>query len=318
MGSFSKPDLIQIPIIDFSKEPKALVRGTEGWHLLSQRVREACETYGCFEVVYAKISAHQRAEMFSAIESLFDLPLETKRKTFSTNPYVGYAIDVPHIPLYESFGIEDASSVDSIKHFTDLMWPTGNDHFSQSISSMVGGLEELDCIIRRMILDSYSLLAEDIIPCKYLVRGTKYKAPSMGDYSMGLYAHTDKYLLTILAEEQVRGLEVLSKDGQWIPLSPSPNSFVVLVGDLFMAWSNGRLRSAKHRAMIQGFKDRFSFVSFAVPTEGTVIQAPQKLVDQPYPRAFKDFDSMNFIRFSYSEEARGLDSDKQVYAYAGI
>lgn len=105
---------------------------------------------------------------------------------------------------------------------------------SQSISSMVGGLEELDCIIRRMILDSYSLLAEDIIPCKYLVRGTKYKAPSMGDYSMGLYAHTDKYLLTILAEEQVRGLEVLSKDGQWIPLSPSPNSFVVLVGDLFM------------------------------------------------------------------------------------
>lgn len=70
--------------------------------------------------------------------------------------------------------------------------------------------------------------------------------------------------------------------------------------------------------MIQGFKDRFSFVSFAVPTEGTVIQAPQKLVDQQYPRAFKDFDSMNFIRFSYSEEARGLDSDKQVYAYAGI
>lgn len=159
MGSFSKPDLIQIPIIDFSKEPKALVRGTEGWHLLSQRVREACETYGCFEVVYAKISAHQRAEMFSAIESLFDLPLETKRKTFSTNPYVGYAIDVPHIPLYESFGIEDASSVDSIKHFTDLMWPTGNDHFRYGCCELWWIMDPTRlraiCFLMRQVLSSF-------------------------------------------------------------------------------------------------------------------------------------------------------------------
>lgn len=109
--------LIQVPILDFSKEPKALERGTEGWHHLSKMVREACETHGCFEVVYDKISVHQRAEMFSAVDCFFELPLDMKRKNFSTNPFVGYAIDIPEIPLYESFGIEDASTVDSVKHW---------------------------------------------------------------------------------------------------------------------------------------------------------------------------------------------------------
>lgn len=70
--------------------------------------------------------------------------------------------------------------------------------------------------------------------------------------------------------------------------------------------------------MIQGFKDRLAFVFFAVPTEGTVIKAPQELVDQQHPQAFKEFDSMNFIRFSYSKEAKALESDKKVYAHAGI
>ena len=44
----------------------------------------------------------------------------------------------------------------------------------------------------------------------------KYNGPQTTDTKPGLNAHTDKYILTILYQNQIEGLEVQTKDGQWI------------------------------------------------------------------------------------------------------
>ena len=128
------PDLrSQIPVIDLSTTVVSPVRedrrGTEEWKSLCKRVREACENYGCFEVVYDKIPRVLRAETFSMIRQLFDLPLETKEKNFNPKPYHGYFGHFAKLPLYESFGLEDSSNYESVKSFTDLMWPNGHQNF---------------------------------------------------------------------------------------------------------------------------------------------------------------------------------------------
>lgn len=84
------------------------------------------------------------------------------------------------------------------------------------------------------------------------------------------------------------------------------------------AWSNGRMHRLKHRVMISGEKDRYSLGAFASPVEGTIIKAEKELVDEEHPRILKDFDYKDFSRFTFTKEGSVIDSEMQVFAFAGI
>ncbi|KAK8262289.1 hypothetical protein V6Z12_D13G246800 [Gossypium hirsutum] len=273
---------LAIPVIEFRTGSRDLERGTEGWHHLCKRVREACETYGCFEVVYEKISREVREETFELLNELVEVPLERKQLNVNPKPYHSYFGPCSQASLYEGFGIEDASNYDSVNNFAQLMWSDGHPRFSQTINTMVKQMEELNNIIWLMIIESYGLGEKwESLMMRYnmLLRMMKYMAPSLG-------------------------LEIEVKDDEWIKLSTSPNSFVFLVGDPLMAWSNGRMKAAKHRVMMSGVKDRYSIAAFTIPVEGTIIRAPKELIDDQHPQLFKDFDFMDFLFFSFSEQER--------------
>lgn len=66
----------------------------------------------------------------------------------------------------------------------------------------------------------------------YLLRVMKYKGPQTNDTKLGLSTHSDKNVVTILYQNQVEGLQVMTKDGKWICYKPSSSSsFVVMIGD---------------------------------------------------------------------------------------
>lgn len=102
---------------------------------------------------------------------------------------------------------------------------------------MVKQLEELNNIIWLMIIDSYGLgekWKSLMMRSKTLLRVMKYMAPPAGEYKRALHAHTDKLASAILCEDQISGLEIEIKDGNWIKVSPSPASFLFLVADPLM------------------------------------------------------------------------------------
>ncbi|KAA3486024.1 putative 2-oxoglutarate-dependent dioxygenase AOP1 [Gossypium australe] len=312
---------LAIPVIEFRTGSPDLERGTEGWHHLCKRVREACETYGCFEVVYEKISREVREETFELLNELVEVPLERKQLNVNPKPYHSYFGPCSQACLYEGFGIEDASNYDSVNNFAQLMWPDGHPRFSQTINTMVKQMEELNNIIWLMIIDSYGLGKKwESLMMRYnvLLRMMKYMAPSLGEYKRGLHAHTDKPASTIICDDHISGLEIEVKDDEWIKLSTSPTSFVFLVGDPLMAWSNGRMKAVKHRVMMSGVKDRYSIAAFTIPIEGTIIKAPKELIDDQHPQLFKDFDFMDFLFFSFSEQVKLIDSPDQIYAFASL
>ena len=105
---------------------------------------------------------------------------------------------------------------------------------SNTIQSFSERLSELDQIVRRMILESLDLekyLEEHVGSTNYLLRVMKYKGPRTSETKLGLTAHTDKNIVTILYQNRVEGLEVETKDGEWINVKPSPDSFTVMIGD---------------------------------------------------------------------------------------
>lgn len=47
----------------------------------------------------------------------------------------------------------------------------------------------------------------------------------------GLPSHADKHFTSILHQNSVKGLEMKTKDGEWIGLDPSPTSFIFLAAE---------------------------------------------------------------------------------------
>jgi isopenicillin N synthase-like dioxygenase len=83
-----------------------------------------------------------------------------------------------------------------------------------------------------------------------------------GTWSVG--EHTDYGLLTILAQDDVGGLEVRGRDG-WVDAPPIPGAFVVNLGDMLERMTAGRYLSTPHRVRSRGKADRLSFPLFLDP-----------------------------------------------------
>lgn len=98
-------------------------------------------------------------------------------------------------------------------------------------------LAELNEMIRKMILESLGVekyIEQHMNSTDYLLRVMKYKSPQTNDKKLGLLTHTDQSLVTILHQNQVGGLEIMTKDDKWISYKPSSShSFLVIVGDSF-------------------------------------------------------------------------------------
>ena len=74
----------------------------------------------------------------------------------------------------------------------------------------------------------------------------------------GSAPHTDFGCLTILTQDDIGGLQVQTKNGDWIDVPKVEGSFVVNVGDMLNRLTNGILRSTPHRVINKSGKERFS------------------------------------------------------------
>jgi isopenicillin N synthase-like dioxygenase len=68
--------------------------------------------------------------------------------------------------------------------------------------------------------------------------------------------------LLLGAEEA--GLELLTKDGRWIPVSSKAGELVINIGDMLQRLTNGRFRSTSHR-VVNPEPDRASHARYSMP-----------------------------------------------------
>ncbi len=89
----------------------------------------------------------------------------------------------------------------------------------------------------------------------------------------GSAPHTDYGFITLLAQDNVGGLEVKNKAGDWVPAPPVPDSFVMNVGDILARWSNDQFVSTPHRVINRSGRERYSQPFFFDPSMDETIEA---------------------------------------------
>ncbi|KAJ6715097.1 2-OXOGLUTARATE-DEPENDENT DIOXYGENASE AOP3-LIKE [Salix viminalis] len=173
-------------------------------------------------------------------------------------------------------------------------------------------------MVVRMVFESYGVYDQHHDSHKesttYLLRMMKYRVPEKTEANVGCDAHTDKSFITVLHQNEVSGLEVKSKDGQWMSFTPSPSSFIVIAGDALLAWSNERINAPFHRVVMSESEPRYSVGLFSF-IKG-MIKVPEKLVDEKNPLRFNPFENFGLLRYFLTEEGR--EKESAIKAYCGV
>jgi len=106
------------------------------------------------------------------------------------------------------------------------------------------------------------------------------------DSLIGIGAHADYGCLTILAQDTVGGLQVMSRDGDWIAAPPLPGTFVINIGDIMQRLTNDVYLANMHRVINTSGRERYSLPFFFDFDFDTVVTPLQGCVTPDNPAKY--------------------------------
>ena len=258
---------------------------------IAAEVGAACRDVGFFYVVKHGVEARLITEAFAQSHEFFALPQADKRrlaieKIGGNRGYSGLlheALDPARGPdMKEAFNIgldlaPDDPELVAGKPFRSLnAWPELPE-FRETALAYYTACAALGARLHRAFARDLGL-EPDFFADKFdrpmaTLRFLHYPAPSRGsDPQTGAGAHTDYGNLTLLATDDVGGLEVRTRAGQWTEAPVVPGAFIVNIGDCLMRWTNDVYVSTPHRVVNRSAKERYSIAFFYDPNPDAIVE----------------------------------------------
>lgn len=112
-------------------------------------------------------------------------------------------------------------------------------------------------------------------------------------------AHGDINLITLLMGASAEGLQVLRRDGVWIPITALPNQIVCNVGDMLDRLTNHKLKSTIHRVVNPPREkmgnSRFSIPFFMHPRSEMDLSCLESCIDAEHPKLYENMTAGQFL-----------------------
>ncbi|MFQ3215188.1 MAG: isopenicillin N synthase-like dioxygenase [Marivirga sp.] len=221
--------------------------------------------------------------LYEAVEQFFQLPIETKRGYEKTElaGQRGYTSSgreqakghsVPDLKEFYQIGQFVGKEHPLKKEYPDNMWPTEIPDMGTIAKEVYQKLENTGFEMLKAIA-LYLELPENYFDDKVkdgnsILRAIHYP-PIENPAALPVGAvraaqHGDINLITLLMGASADGLEVLRKDGEWIPITALPNQLVVNVGDMLARLTNDKLKSTIHR-VVNPPKEKMKNSRYSIP-----------------------------------------------------
>jgi isopenicillin N synthase-like dioxygenase len=277
-------DFDEIPVIDISR----LLAKDDAAGVIS-KIDQACRDIGFFYIVGHGLEMNLISQIQTGAREFFNLPEATKLNLGLDPSMRGY------LPLYYRSQITDTFSgtshqegfwmgADFTTHSRHPLeqanrWPEQSETLRSSMSALHDAIESLAAVLGQAFADA--LGQPDSFYATHFSRPTSrlklnhyppQENPEQID-NIGVIPHTDSGAFTILWQDHNGGLEVQSKNGEWVGAPPLEDSFVINIGDILQYWSNGRYSSTPHRVINRNGVDRYSIPYFVNPSADIIISA---------------------------------------------
>lgn len=225
---------------------------------------QALAEFGFFTLVNHGVEQRIIDAAYGAAEAFFALHESTKHQ---------YEIaDLKGQRGFTSFGTEHAkdSSAPDLKEFWHLgrekptanpvsypanIWPREVPHFRLVMATLFEQLEncaaELMRACAQYLQQPNDFFTTQISEGQTILRVIHYPPipENVTPNSQRAAPHEDINLITLLCEATSPGLELLTKNGKWLPIQTLPGQIIVDTGDMLQSLSNGLLKSTTHRVV---------------------------------------------------------------------
>ena len=259
--------------------PVPLALYDEDFAAFSAGLGAAFERYGFAVLGDHGIDPALLARVDVATRAFFALPEEVKRQYHSKSQGGQRG--------YTPFGVETAKgySAHDLKefyhvgrdlpaghayrdHMADNVWPDEVADFHASTSELYAALDGLGKKVLRAIAVHLGLDREFFTPLvkdgNSILRLLHYPPVNRPGESVRAGAHGDINVITLLLGAEEPGLQLLDRDGQWLPITPPDNCIVCNIGDMLSRLTNGVLPSTVHR-VVNPAEARKDFSRYSMP-----------------------------------------------------
>lgn len=266
----------------------------------SQKVVEACKLHGFFYLDMRDDADGQafleRTESIMELATeFFSLPLRDKRRyaMVKGKSVAGYKeagsikktdqAKRPDTTEFLNVFKDHMHGISESRHYPDILERGKPSVRAFNKMAHACGMTVLDTLARGLSMPStdFTSLHKFYSGSEDQLRMTR-TMPLDGDAAksgIGLASHTDFGSVTILFN-WLGGLQIQSRDpdriGQWDYVQPLPGHAIINLGDAMVVFTNGHLKSAKHRVVPapgeQGKTVRYSLVYFVRPNDHVLLK----------------------------------------------
>ena len=272
-----------------------------------QKLGKAYEEVGFVAVKNHGVPDQLIGDLYKYVQEFFSLPLDHKKK-----------YEIPELAGqrgYTSFGKEHAKGSDApdLKEFfqygqvagigfTGELYPPNvqvdqvaffNKTFDEAYKSFeMSGTFLLQAIALYLQMDEFYFDAF-VTNGNSILRAIHYP-PITHEPKTAIRAeqHEDINLITLLVGASADGLEILTKEQLWVPVTSLPEQIVVNVGDMLQRLTNNKLCSTTHR-VVNPHKSlwhtsRFSIPFFLHPKASMSLACLECCIDEANPKSYAD------------------------------
>lgn len=193
------------------------------------------------------------------------------------------------------------------KEYPDNVWPTELPEF-QEITSKTYKLLEAAGKEMLQAIALYLELPQDYFEDKVrngnsILRPIHYypieNPEEVPEDAVRAAEHGDINLITLLMGASADGLQVLRRDGKWIPITALPDQLVVNVGDMLARLTNDKLKSTIHRVVNPPRElmhtSRYSIPFFMHPRSEMDLTCLESCIDEAHPKKYDDMTAGEFL-----------------------
>lgn len=297
----------RIPILDIAPTLADLPGAAE---TLAGRIARTCEDTGFLVLTGHWIDPALPARCFDAAARFFALPEEEKMALRVGELNIGYlptgaqvirtsrVAEVKKPNLNESFYIirdrgPDHPDILARKPFVaPNRWPPSLPGFREATLAYFTAMEAL--ALRMLPIFTMALgmphryLARDFRDPSCTLRLICYQPqPEPEADRFGFAPHIDTNFITFLAQSALPGLEVRTREGEWLRPPAIPGSFVVNTAEMLGRYSNDRFAPTPHRVVNANNEMRYAIPFFFGPDNDAVIRPVPSCVTAENPSRYE-------------------------------
>lgn len=301
-----------IPVVDLSK---FISGNAQEKAAFVQQLGKAYEEVGFVAVKNHGIPNTLIAELYEYVQQFFSLPLEKKLQyeipeLAGQRGYTSFGrehakgSEAPDLKEFFQYGqmVENGEQISEnyppniqvreIKQFNPTLY-TAYRHFENSGSQLLKAIA-LYLGLDEHFFDTHIENGNSILRCIHY-------PPITHEPKSAIRAeqHEDINLITLLVGASADGLQILTKQEEWVNVTSLPEQIVVNVGDMLQRLTNNKLRSTTHRVVNPPRElwhtSRFSMPFFLHPKSEMSLSCLNSCIDNNHPKAYEDITAGEYL-----------------------